>query len=97
MIWVRYGGIIACIVLVLIAPIVVIPPILRTKRHAKAILPNVLIAKFQKAQHDFDRVQGATVLIEELVVRARAAVARLRVAVEVLRSLLRVVPTPNRD
>jgi hypothetical protein len=96
MIWVRYGGIIAGLILVLVAAIVAIPPILRTQRHAKAIAPNVLIAKFQKAGDDFERVQGATVLLEELAVRARAAIARLTVAVEVLRSLL-VVPTPNRD
>ena len=97
MIWVMYGGIIAGIVLILIAVGDVIPVILRTKRRAEAMVPNVLIAKFQKAKLDGERVQSATLLIEELVVRARAAVTRLRAAVAVLRSLLRVVPTPNRD
>ena len=96
MIWVRYGGIIAGVVLVVAAVVVVIPPMLRTQRHAKAIVPSALIAKFQKAQIDLVRVQDATVLIEALAVRAREAVERLRAAVVVLRSLLGV-PTPNRD
>lgn len=96
MIWVMYGGILAGVVLMIVAAIVVLPPLLRTKAHAQAIAPTALIAKFQKAQDDVDRVQGATVLFEELVARAREAVARIREAVEVLRSL-RVVPTPNRD
>jgi predicted alpha-1,6-mannanase (GH76 family) len=96
MIWVMYGGIIAGIVLTLAAVVAVISPIVRTQRHAKAIAPSVLIEKFHKAQDDVDRVQGATVLAEELAIRARDAVARIKEAAEVLRSL-RVVPTPNRD
>jgi predicted alpha-1,6-mannanase (GH76 family) len=96
MIWVMYGGIIAGVVLMLAALIVVIPQIVRTQRHAKAIVPSVLIAKFQKAQDDLARVQGASVLLEELTVRAREAIERIREAAEVLGSL-RVVPIPNRD
>jgi hypothetical protein len=90
MIWVMYGGIIAGVVLMIAAVIVVIPPILRTQRHAKAIVPSVLIAKFQKAQDDLDRVQGASVLLEELVVRAREAIERLNAALQTLR---RILPT----
>ncbi|HTZ56096.1 MAG TPA: hypothetical protein VMB20_13625 [Candidatus Acidoferrum sp.] len=96
MTWVLYGGVSAGVLLVVAAGIIVISPLLRTKRHAQAIAPRVLIAKFQKAQHDLERVQSATIVFEELDVRARVAVARLKAAVEVLRSL-RVVPTPNRD
>jgi hypothetical protein len=96
MIWVMYGGILAGVVLIITATIVVIPALLRVKAHAEAIAPTVLIAKFHKAQDDVERVQGATVLLEELVTRTLDAIARIRVAVEVLRSL-RVVPTPNRD
>jgi hypothetical protein len=96
MIWVMYGGIIVGVILMIAAVIVVIPPILRTKKHAEAIVPAALVAKFQKAQDDIDRVQRASALIEELVTRSRDAVTRIRAAVEVLRSL-RVVPTPNRD
>jgi hypothetical protein len=96
MIWAMYGGVLAGAALTVAAIVVVVPPVMRTQRHAKAIVPSVLIAKFKKGADDFERVQGATVLLEELVVRARVAIARLTVAVEVLRSLL-VVPTPNRD
>ncbi len=96
MIWVMYGGILAGIVLTLAAIVVAVPAIVRTQRLANAIVPSVLIAKFQKAEDDLKRVQSATALLEALVVRAREAIARLTVAVEVLRSLL-VVPTPNRD
>ena len=95
MIWVMYGGVIAGLALILIAAGDLIPLILRTKQHAEAIVPNVLIAKFQKARHDVERVQSATLLIEELVVRARVAVARLRAAVEILRSLLPVGSTSD--
>jgi len=96
MIWLMYGGMSAGIVLIFVAAFVAIGPLLRTKRHAEAIAPSVLIAKFQNAQSDLERVQNATVLLEELSVRARASVARIKAGVEVLRSLL-VVPTPNRD
>jgi hypothetical protein len=96
MIWLMYGGILGGVILVIVAAIVVIAPILRTKKHAEAIVPTTLIVKFQKAQDDIDRMQGATVLSEELAARARNALARIRAAVEVLRSL-RVVPTPNQD
>lgn len=88
MIWVMYGGIIAGVVLMLAALIVVIPPIVRTQRHAKAIAPNELIAKFQKAQDDFTRVQGSTALLEELVVRAREAIERLNAALQTLRGIV---------
>jgi hypothetical protein len=91
-----YGGIIAGVVLILTAVVVVIPPLVRTQHHAKAIVPDALIAKFQKAQDDLDRVQGSSVVLEELTVRAREAIDRIREAAEVLGSL-RVVPTPNRD
>jgi hypothetical protein len=96
MMWVMYGGMLAGVVLLLVALVVAIPPVVRTQRQAKAIVPDALLAKFRKAPDDVERVQRAALQIEELVVRARAAVARLRAAVEVLRSL-RVVPTPNRD
>ncbi len=96
MIAVMYGGIIAGAALVVAAVVVVVPPVVRTQRHAQAIVPNVLLAKIHKAQLDVARVQRATMLFEALETRARAAVARLKAAVEVLRSL-RVVPTPNRD
>ena len=96
MIWLLYGGILAGVVLVIAAVIVVIAPLVQTLRHAKAITPNALIAKFQKAQDDLGRIQGASVLGEELAVRAREAVDRIRAGVEALRSL-RVVPTASRD
>ncbi|MGB6986883.1 MAG: hypothetical protein WBD74_12985 [Candidatus Aquilonibacter sp.] len=96
MIWVMYAGILAGIVLTLAAIVVAVPAVVRTQRHAQAIVPSALIAKFQTAQDDFERVQRVTILLEALAVRAREAIARLTAAAEVLRSLL-VVPTPNRD
>lgn len=95
MIAVMYGGILAGAALVVAAVVVVVPQVMRTQRHAQAIVPTVLLAKIHKAQDDVTRVQGAAVVFEELETRARAAVERLKAAVAVLRSL-RVVPTPNR-
>lgn len=88
MIWVRYGGIVAGAILALVGAAIVIAPMLRTRQHAKAIVPTALLAKFRKAQDDLGRVQGATVLLEELVARTRDAVDRLNAAIQTLRAIL---------
>ena len=96
MIWIRYGGIIAGAALILAALLAVVPALVRTRRHANAIVPNALIAKFQKAQGDVGRVQDAIAFAEALVARVQEALARITAVVEVLRSL-RAVPRTNRD
>ena len=78
MIWIPVSGALAALVLILIATVVVIPAALRTKRHAEALVPVVLIAKFEKAQGDVGRIEGAIILAEALVIRANEALERIR-------------------
>jgi hypothetical protein len=63
-------------VLVIIAGIIVLAALLRTKRRAEAIAPTALIAKLQKAEDDAARLQGASVLAEELLIRLNNALRR---------------------
>jgi hypothetical protein len=78
MIWIPVSGALAALALMLIATVLVIAAALRTKRHAEALVPVVLIAKFEKAQGDVGRIEGAVILAEALVIRAREALERIR-------------------
>ena len=78
MIWIPVSGALAALVLILTAAAVVISAALRTKRHAEALVPVVLIAKFEKAQGDVGRIEGAVILAEALVIRAHEALERIR-------------------
>jgi hypothetical protein len=78
MIWIPVSGALAALVLILIATVVVIVAALRTKRHAEALVPVALIAKFEKAQGDVGRIEGAIILAEALVIRAHEALDRIR-------------------
>ncbi|MGC2129882.1 MAG: hypothetical protein WA629_07270 [Candidatus Aquilonibacter sp.] len=78
MIWIPVSGALAALVLILTAAAVVISAALRTKRHAEALVPVVLSAKFEKAQGDVGRIEGAVILAEALVIRAHEALERIR-------------------
>jgi orotate phosphoribosyltransferase len=78
MIWIPVSGALAALALMLIATVLVIAAALRTKRHAEALVPVVLIAKFEKAHGDVGRIEGAVILTEALVIRAREALERIR-------------------
>ncbi len=78
MIWIPVSGALAALVLILTAAAVVISAALRTKRHAEALVPVVLIAKLEKAQGDVGRIEGAVILAEALVIRAHEALERIR-------------------
>jgi hypothetical protein len=78
MIWIPVSGALAALVLILIATVVVLSAAIRTKRHADALVPAVLIAKFEKAQGDVGRIDGALILAEALLIRAQEAIERIR-------------------
>jgi len=59
MIWIPVSGALAALVLILIAGIAVISAALRTKRHAEALVPAELIAKFEKAREAIDRLRAS--------------------------------------
>ncbi len=59
MIWIAVGGVIAALLLILIALIVVIAAARPTLRHAKALVPDPLRAKFARVPDDLLRIQGA--------------------------------------
>ena len=78
-IWIAVGGILAALLLVLIALIAVIGAARPVVRHANALVPDRLRAKFARVPHDVTRIQGAIVSSESLLVRAHEAIERIRV------------------
>jgi hypothetical protein len=77
-IWIPVSGALAALALILVAAIVVIVAALRTKRHTEALVPVVLVAKFEKVQGDIGRIDAALILGEALVIQAREALERIR-------------------
>ncbi len=78
MIWIPVSGAIAALVLILIATVVVLSAAIRTKRHADTLVPAALVARFEKAQGDAGRIDGALILAEALLIRAQEAIERIR-------------------
>ncbi len=78
MIWIPVSGAVAALVLILIAAFVVLSAALRAKRHADALVPAALLAKFEKAQGDVGRIEGALILAEALLIQAQEALERIR-------------------
>ena len=72
MIWIAYGGVIGALLLFVIATVVVWRATARVKTHAENIVPSALLKKIEKARDDAARLQGASVLAQELVERVRA-------------------------
>lgn len=56
MIWIAVGGVIAALLLMLVTVFVVISAALRVKRHAKALVPDALRAKFVHARERLARL-----------------------------------------
>ncbi|HTV92765.1 MAG TPA: hypothetical protein VMG98_08630 [Verrucomicrobiae bacterium] len=81
MMWIAVGGVVAALLLMLIAISAVIAAGRPTMRHAKALVPGPLRAKFVRVPDDLLRIQGAIVVSESLLQRANVAIETIRVAV----------------